>query len=155
MKIFKLFSILAVLLLLYLPNCDNGPKNDKVKVNECYEQGQVTRMLYSFYRAYISACAELNQSKVDSIQNKYCTQKLLKIINKMFEEQTLDYDPFLKSQMIDLTMLNKNTIRKDSIRENIYYFSYFRPYYNKYITIKLGILKESNNYLIDSIFLEK
>ena len=155
MKTKTRISLITLCLILFsISNCKNYENKKNAETKESFSEEQISRMLKSFYTSYINANAELNNKKSDSIQNKYCTQNLLNSIRKKFAENSLDYDPFLHSQMIDITMLENMNIQKDSLKNDIYYFSYFRPYYKKYVTIKLGILKEKNCYKIDQIFLE-
>jgi hypothetical protein len=148
-SLISLFTLCIV--LINISNCNIAQTKKNAKTKEDLPVEQITSMLRSFYTNYINACAELENRKADSIMNKYCTPKLLKYIHNKFDHDSLDYDPFLHSQMIDKTMLDNINIKKDSTRNDIYYFSYFRPYYKKFISIKLGVVKENISYKIDYI----
>jgi len=155
MKTKTLISVFSIcLMVLILSNCNNVQTKTESKTEDNCSEEQIISMLKSFYTGYINANAELNRNESDSIEKRYCTPKYLNDIHKMLEEQTIDYDPFLHSQMVDLTMLENIRIKKDSIQNDIYYFSYFRPYYKKYKSIKLRITKENDCCRIDSIFLD-
>jgi len=125
-----------------------------ITAQDNYSEEQIRKVIKVFYTNYIEANSELNPQKADSIKNEYCTPNLINYINTQFEEGRLDYDPFLDSQMIDKTMLENFRVIKDSINNKIYYFSYYRPYYKKFINIKLAICRKENFYKIDSIFIK-
>jgi hypothetical protein len=66
----------------------------------------------------------LDQDKLDSLQNRYCTKKLIKKINKICNESGLEPDILTKDYGIDSLGFKTLTISKDSIRENVYFVSY-------------------------------
>lgn len=104
-------------------------------------------MLKEFYTSYITenSTFPVNQKKRDAIEHRYCTKN---VFNQF--EGDIDYDIFLKSQMVDTLILKTMTFRKDSAKDNLYYVSYT---YNKdHVTIKLLIAKEKDEYKIDLVY---
>jgi hypothetical protein len=144
-KIVHLFRICLILFSIIGCRAASQENNSDEKIK---------KVLNDFYVNYITASSKLNYQKSDSIIMVFCTSKLVNYINQQIKEGNLDYDPFINSQMIDLSMLQNIKVQKDSVEKNIYFVSYFRPYYKKFITIKLGVIQKENRVLIDSIFIE-
>ena len=147
MKTRKLIIFFTMgIILLGMLNCKNTPAQNE------YSEEQIVNMLKNFYTGYITENSKIpeNKEKLDSIKNEYCTTKLLNYIQKQFLERVIDYDPFLNAQMIDTRMLETLTIKKDSVKNNLYYVSYT---YGGLNTIKLTVVKEKDCYKIDHIFL--
>jgi hypothetical protein len=138
----KLFISLTVVTFLLVCLCCRNTiapyKNNDEKVKQ---------MLRSFYTSYIieNSTFPVNQNKRDSIEKKYCTINVF----RQFRED-IDYDPFLKSQMVDSLILKTLTIRKDSIENNLYHISY--TYGIENITVKLHVVKEKDDYKIDLVY---
>ena len=141
-------------------------KNERYKIDyvwldwsEDYSDEQITKMLRTFYRAYItefesyfskvdtSKGAKPIEDKIDSILNRYCTTNLIKE-----KEDAWDYDPIIKGQMIDIRMLDHLTVRKDLLHKDIYYVSYL--YGDGKTTIKLIVINHKGRYKIDYLWLD-
>ncbi len=115
---------------------------------------QILKMLNNFYTDYITQMAKdgsPDMTKIDSIQRKYCTTSLLNKISKGLSEEELDFDPFLKAQDSNLECLKTLSISKDS-SNNLYKVSYLDSYSKAKITIRLIVIKEKENFKIDSVF---
>jgi hypothetical protein len=113
-------------------------------------------MLKDFYTSYIGEYSKIpeDKRKLDSIKAKYWTPKLSNYVRKLFREQRIDNDPFLKSQMIDILILKTISFSKDLKQNDIYYAFYIWPGEKNSIVIKLLIAKEKKAYKIDHVFIE-
>jgi hypothetical protein len=148
--------ILFIICIIYFGtlNCKNAlGQND-------YSEVQIKEMLKSFYKSYLTVCSKellpiIENEKLDSIKGKYCTTKLLIYIHKLYLNHEIDYNPFFNSQMIDIKIFESLIVRKDSIRNDIYYVSYtYDTITKKPTNIKLAIIKQKGSYKIDHIFLD-
>ena len=133
--------ITVSMMLLSTLGCKNSFAQEK------FSEAKVKGMLKDFYTRYIieNSTFPVNQKKRDSIEHRYCTQN---VFNQF--EGDIEYDIFLRSQMVDTMILKTMTFRKDSAKDNLYYVSYT---YNKdHVTIKLLIAKEKDEYKIDVVY---
>lgn len=142
----------------FLSNCSYG-----YKTNE--NEKQKLEMLKEFYTIYIKQVAdgpagESGEQAINAIRKKYCSSRLLKELKKKFENGQLDYDPFLKAQDSDTSLLKTLSITKDEHKENVYEvsYSYDRLSGNRSEMIKetviihLTLIKANNQYKIDSVW---
>ena len=137
--------ITVSIILLSTLGCKNSSAQEK------FSEEKVKEMLKEFYTSYITLNSKIpnDAKKNDSIIDKYCTKNAF---NELAGEERIEYDPFLKSQMVETRILKTMTFRKDSAKDNIYYVSYT---YNKdHVTIKLLIVKEKDGYKIDLLYKE-
>ena len=104
----------------------------------------------SFYTEYIKLSDSPNLKKIETLKQKYCSQKLLKSINDDLESGDLDYDVFVNAQDIDEKWLKTLSVNRE-LKSNIYSVSYFDNYQRKTIKIKLKIINKGGKYLIDNI----
>jgi hypothetical protein len=158
MKYLKIFVIVAILLLVNI-GCRNKPNNG-VKFqgavdNNVYYEDSIKFFLNKFYKAWIKTnCnfylipTELLKER-NSIQNIYCSRRLVKLLYDLTNQPILDWDPFLNSNMFDLTILKSIAINKDSVSANLFVVSYENG--PSPIKIRLIISKEGPNYKIDSL----
>ena len=133
--------ITVVLILLSTLSCKKSSAQEK------FSEENVKEMLKNFYTNYVTenSTFPINQKKRDSIEHRYCTKN---VFNQF--EGNIEYDIFLKSQMVDTLILKTMTFRKDSVKDNLYYVSYV---YNKdHVTITLLIAKETDGYKIDLVY---
>jgi hypothetical protein len=129
-------------------SCKNTSAQEK------FSEEKVKEMLNSFYTSYITVNSIADGKKSDSVVRKYCTPKLINYLDKLYSEPPAgdSYDIFLKSQMVDMPMLENLAIRKDSKKNDLYYVSI--TYGKGQWTIKLSIVKEKEGYKIDHVFTE-
>ena len=129
-------------------SCKNTSAQEK------FSEEKIKEMLESFYTSYITVNSIADRKKSDSVVRKYCTPKLVDYINKLYSEPSDgdSYDIFLKSQMVDMPMLENLAIRKDSKKNDLYYVSI--TYGKGQWTIKLSVVKEKDAYKIDHVFTE-
>lgn len=129
-------------------SCKNTSAQEK------FSEEKVKEMLKNFYTSYITVNSIAARKKSDSVVRKYCTPKLVDYIDKLYSKPSDgdSYDIFLKSQMVDMPMLENLAIRKDLKKNDLYYVSI--TYGKGQWTIKLSIVKESGDYKIDHVFTE-
>jgi hypothetical protein len=122
---------------------------------DIYSEEQAIKMLKNFYVSYITEASSIEkdwQIRIDSIQRIYCSIKLINEVKKRTTSRVLDYDPFLNSNNCNTEYLKTLSIKKDSIRKDIYYVSYIKPWNDKEkVTIKLVVVKEEGRYKIACI----
>jgi len=133
--------ITVSVILLSTLGCKNSSAQAKLS------EEKIKAMLKEFYASYIieNSTFPVNQKKRDSIEHRYCTKN---VFNQF--EGDIEYDIFLRSQMVDTLILKTMTFRKDSAKDNLYYVSYT---YNKdHVTIRLLIVKENGGYKIGLVY---
>lgn len=128
-------------------------KNTSAQEN--FSEEKVKQMLKRFYTSYITVNSIADGKKSDSVVRKYCTPKLVNYLNKFYSEPPDgdSYDIFLKSQMVDMPMLENLVIRKDSKKNDLYHVSVTHG--KAQLTIKLSVVKEREDYKIDHIFTDE
>lgn len=144
-----IYSLTVIILLIGILNCKNLNAQNK------FSEEQVKIMLRNFYTSYIKTISSHKQPKyhkLDSIERVYCTPNYFNELRKYSTK--LEYNPLLKAQDSDLECLKTLTIKKDSIRDDLYYISYVLPFEKILINIKLTVIKENNDYRIDCVFLD-
>ena len=127
------------------------------------EEKQAISMLNEFYVAYnrVSAESELDvlKARLDSLQQKYCTKRLQKELNKIFEVHGLDHDVLLNDVYTeDIESLKTMSITKDKTRENTYLVTYDAVVtgidykkINQKVQIYVVVVKEDGNFKIDNV----
>jgi len=120
-------------------NCSYGQSSDS----------QIVATINSFYIAYITENAKMpvNEAKVDSIKNKYCTAQLVDTLNN----KELEYDPFLDAQDCEASWLNSLLVEKDPNLNYVFKVSYLDSYNNTRTVIKLAVVQVGTEYKIDEI----
>jgi hypothetical protein len=120
-------SVIFTLIGSILIGCEN---NSSEKTAET--------LLKNFYTEYMTLIASntLDSKKEEFIKQKYCTKELLNKINKQFEEEELDYDPFLKAQ--DANLENLSSLKIENVnKDNQYKVRYIDNYSLKKIEINI------------------
>lgn len=136
----------TLLRILTIALMSNGCKNTSA---QNFNEDKVKAMLNDFYVSYVMLNSKLpvDVKGYDAIVKKYCTEN----VSDQFEGMgSIQYDPFLKSQMVDTLILKTMTFRKDAAKANLYYVSY--TYGTDHVTIKLRIAKEKDRYKIDLVY---
>ena len=118
----------------------------------------VVNMVKEFYTFYIKEAASSNSVKVtftnlDSLESKYCTDKLINKIPDLKEQ--LGGFVFIKAQDGHLNMLNTLSIEKDSLRITGYNVSYsYHDFYGgeKVVVMHLNVIKVNDIYKIDDLW---
>jgi hypothetical protein len=130
--------------------------------NEAFDN-QAKKVIKDFYTDYITSFSteppgKSHQKKLESLQEKYCTETLLKKIPSISEQ--MDEDPFLKAQDGDASLLQNLTIANEIQKKNGYIVSYnynrlirFNPdsSVKETVIIHLTVVKENGNIKIDSV----
>jgi hypothetical protein len=105
-------------------------------------------MLSNFYKAYIPTFDMPGAAMSSKIQKQYSTAKLTAWLKKQFEEEELDYDPYVNAQDADQDWLKTIQINKDAKTPNLYIVSFFDNYEKKRFYVRLFVAKEGNKYKI-------
>ena len=110
------------------------------------------KMLKEFYTSYITEGTKIESSedKLESIQKKYCTAKMLTKMKHEMEEGEMDSDPFINAQDFDIDWLKTLTITKDPQKADVYVVSYLNNYSKTKTHMKLRVVKEGAQYKIDA-----
>ena len=145
-QILKTIKFLFAASIIFVSNyCCGQLQNDSLDKRNI-------QMLKEFYTSYISSydikhsISEL-QKKLDSLQKKYCTEKLYKKLPEIIEET--EADPFTRVQFITSDVLNNLVIKKDLNYVNRYIVSYSgSPVTTTPIIIHLTVVKGK----IDSVW---
>lgn len=106
------------------------------------------------YRKFNKENAVSQRKKSDSIVRKYCTDKMVNYINKLFSgppRPEVNGDVFLRGNMIEATMLEGLSVQTDSKKKGQFYIKYGTGS-GAPVTIKLSVVKEKDAYKIDHVF---
>gem|GEM_PF-3420120 len=143
------------LILVSLSNCNNAQTMKNTEIKDGFSEKEVVKTLTDFYTNFIKTTSiqsdlgrKTMDQETDAIYNKYVTKELLDLIGKLSIDE-LDWDPFLESQMCDDKMLETLIIRKDSLKNDLYYASY--TYGKDTVEIELLVVKEKDGYKINSL----
>lgn len=150
MKTKLLFALFAGILML-TNSCIQAQTKSALPGKS--DEEQVKSMLKDFYTGYIStiaAGADDYGAKLEALTKKYCTTKLTKKIEKD-QADGMDYDPYIKAQDADSAWLKTLSIQKDAQKPNGYTASYMDNSSHKKITISLLVIKQGENFKIDSV----
>jgi hypothetical protein len=146
----QIILIAMSMILFSSPGCKNSFAQEK------FSDEKIKEMIKNFYTSYITinSFGVDDRKKSDSVQRLYCTPKLYNFLRKQYmgPPGKIDYDVFLKSQMFDIRMLEKLTVRKDSMKNDVYYVVY--TYGKEQTTIELRVVKEKEDYKIDHVFIK-
>lgn len=110
---------------------------------------QALTMLREFYTSYITEISKAgppNEKKLNALKRKFCTTSLLKKI----EKEEMDFDPFLKAQDSDASILKTLAFKKEP-QKNSYVASYVDNNSGNSIAIHLKVINENNALKISSI----
>jgi len=141
MKTNSTFLLLTILFISSLIQC-------QVKT----EEERIVEMLRTFYTNYMTEVSgEADINRLDSLKHIYCNPALLERIQIEFDRGELGYDPVINAQDVNIGSIRTLSIKKDSIVPDYYYVSYKDPYWGVVYRIKLRIVKQNDNYLIDDI----
>jgi len=123
-------------------------KGDEETVYFRFDNAEKLAIVKEFYTQYITGVANgAEQKKLEALQRKYCTAKLLNKIPKLIEQT--DADPFLKAQDSDIGFLKTLTVGRDPKKEDQYITSYMADHK---IVIHLIVVMTSNGYKIDGVW---
>lgn len=104
-----------------------------------------------FYEAYIIDFERIptDENATETLLNKYCTAKM---IDKVYDED-LDYDLFLNAQDVDENL--RNSITYTSKSANIVQVRYVSIYDSSVTKVNVYLLKDKNNFKVDSVSYEE
>ncbi|MDX6189718.1 DUF3828 domain-containing protein [Flavobacterium sp. Fl-318] len=115
MKRRHLFFIVIVLLII---SCKKNDEKNKTELSstdtKIADESNSKEILNAFYVAYLHEFTNSNlkesERKLDSLKNKYCKKTLLDSISNEFENNELDYDPFINAQDVSEKMIESLSI---------------------------------------------
>lgn len=150
----KLTSVLLVFTLVSLTS--------KCQVQKIINEKEAISMINKFYTNYNREWSTGNpntlKQRLYSLQNKYCTNRLIKKIRDPYFE----HDPLTNDIYTDMDFLNTLSIVRDSSKSNTYVVTYIahNPYYSKVhrkdpkekVNIRLQIVKYNGELKIDKIW---
>lgn len=118
----------------------------------CQQLDSNIHLLQNFYRDYIAENDKrTNEAAINSIKERYITAELLDKIGRMFQDGTLDYDPFVNAQDYDSKWPETLQIEKCSQSENTYIIHFPETRYGKHQPVKL-IVDPEQNKISDILF---
>lgn len=138
----------------------NGKQDSKIgletnnKNNDVENDIKIERMLTNFYTAYIKEIASGDlkfEKKLDSLKNLNCTKILLDSIANEFEENELDYDPFINAQDASMEMIKTLSIKKINNSKNKFNVQYLDEYSGRKTNMKITIVEENGDFKISSL----
>lgn len=150
MRTKTLISFFTIGIILFSLGCKN------TSAQENFSEQEAEKTLKDFYKGWLTIHENFHKkniplnkhiAQIDSVKSRYCTPGHLKEFEK---DDYLDYDPYIKSQMIDIRMLAGLTVQKDSVKNNLYYVTI--KYREEQRTIKLLVVKEKETYKIGRVF---
>ena len=118
-----------------------------VQAQDVDSASQAQGMIKRFYISYITDVDKGETSKLDALQKKVCTARLLQRIPKLADQ--LDADPFLKAQDSNIKFLKSLTVKEDLKKEGHYIVSYG---IDEKVVINLMVVKQDGNYKIDNVW---
>ncbi len=107
---------------------------------------KMLEMVKDFYTNYITYVDKGELSKLNALQKKYCTPKLIKKIPELGDK--IDQDPFLKAQDSNIKFLSSLTVKKDKNGKGHCIVSYD----DEKVVINLTVLFVDGNYKIDNVW---
>ena len=141
------FTIVILLLMFCNISCSSAQD----------DQEQVINILDNFYTYYVTEIANSNSirildTKLDSLQAKYCTNRFMDKLPDLMEQ--LGGFVFIKAQDSHMSILETLSIQKDTLRINGYNvsFTYSNNYFNETTVINLNVIKENGEYKIDDLW---
>ena len=118
-----------------------------------YEEEKTIQFLKEFYVAYILECdkPDGNWKTLLSLRNKHLTKNLI----KRLDELDLDYDPIIEGQDCDKSWLNTLEVNSEEGQKNVFNICFFYAFENQMKCIRLSVVYDDGNYLIDDFLNDK
>lgn len=149
MKI-KLFSLLLLSSMSTFISCKKDTETvvtEEKTVSEKTVNGsnpEAVKMLTTFYHAYLDEIVTAtdlpaSEKRLDSLRMAYCDPKLIAHNNAAFENEELDYDPFINAQDADESMRDSVTIKYVENSNNQYEVSCKSAYSDEVITVLVTV----------------
>jgi hypothetical protein len=146
-------SRVNLLFLLFITIFNNSCAQENSEEHSAIE---LVKMFYTARSTIHFTLSDLG--KIESLQNKYCTKKLLKRLNENFQLTGLDHDLLTKDYGIDSLGLKTLTVLKDQAQGNVYVVAYTilddAPDLSKVevnVTLYVTVKKEEGSLKIDDI----
>jgi len=156
MKTFFLNFLLLGLLFTIQSYGQNSSKKLNSKENEVssvsnYEDEKSIQFLKEFYTIYILNWDNEDWDAFLSFRNKYLTKSLVKTL----DELELDYDPIIQGQDCDKSWVNTLEITSEAGQKNVFNVCFFYAFENQKKCIKLSVVNNNGNYLINNILSDR
>lgn len=114
------------------------------------KQDPACAFVRQFYTAYIGSwLADGGDPRAVLKQN--LTRRFYERLQRMYEQEELDYDPFLDAQDCDASVLEKLRIEKDTLREHVYRVCLWDTYSRNYKHVELLLEHTGQSYRIDDV----
>jgi len=153
-KFLKYFVIINLLLLNTCIACIQNNNDDK----------EIMQMLKTFYIAHNSLWINTKDNfvlkkKSDSLNQKYCSLKLINKLKKEFKEGGLDIDLLTNDEGADENSLKTLIVKKIMTKANSFIITYdystMSPAYKpitKNVIIHVTVVMEKGSYKIDNVW---
>ena len=123
-------------------------KGDEETVYYRFDNAEKLLTIKDFYTRYITEMAiGVDPRKLDGLQKKYCTTRLIKSIPKLAEQT--DADPLIKAQDADTASLKSLTVERDPKKEDQYVVTYTL---DQKVVIHLAMGMTNSGYKIDAVW---
>lgn len=117
---------------------------------------KAVEVITDFYTQYLSESCGLpsDESKVNSILKKYCTERMLMQLQVQGDE--MDYDLLINGQYCEKEWLRAMSVAKDGANRYTVTFKYIDISENKEKKkdIRLEVVEKSGNILLDKVLLQ-
>ena len=147
------YILLILVSIFFIQSCSQNNNRAKTNTKVDNKDEKAIQTLKSFYTMYIleSSKSDENLDSISSMKNKYLTKKL----QKKIEDIDIDYDPIIDAQDCDENWVKTLEINSEAEERNIYNVCFTSPYDNKKNCIKLLLIDDNGNFLIDDILSDK
>jgi hypothetical protein len=151
-KLSTIFLVTGIIFLTAQNNVRAQKKAPKKNAVVTLLSGGAVPMLKNFYASYIGQYTIKDPKTIEKnfiyLRKEYCTKNLLAKIDKADKAGELHNDPFTKAQNGDVSSLKTLSIVKGGDK---YIVSYIYPGDKSKKTINLTVVKEGDNYKINSV----
>jgi|NGEPerStandDraft_6_1074524.scaffolds.fasta_scaffold25711_1 hypothetical protein len=120
-----------------------------------YPEEQSIKFLREFYTKYITESSKsfVNVENENILVKQYCFKSLSHKLDSLQSERSLDFDPFLNSQMIFYSCISTLKFVMDPKDNQIYYVSYRLPNENnELVTTKIMVEYDHDTLRIRHIY---
>lgn len=114
------------------------------------KQDPACEFVRQFYTTYIGLWLA-DEGDTRAVLKQNLTRTFYERLQCMYEQEELDYDPFLNAQDCDESVLEKLRIEKDTLREHVYRVCLWDNYHRNYKHVELLLEHTEQGYRIDDL----